>query len=171
MPTVSIDESEFNEFWARLHSLETNLKTHAGLVKDDLDKVTTMLNEYNKFKPSERSSSVTQQTQPEAKPTTPTSSVQLSNIIKDLKDGQYNVNVTAEVDEVGAVNSLKGGSLKNQNLQIHDNSGKILLTLWNEETNPSVLNGATLTIQKGIVKAYKGNLQLACGKYGKLSWS
>ncbi len=51
---------------------------------------------------------------------------------------------------------------------VEDESGSIKLTLWNEQIE-QVNEGDMIKIDNGYVTAFKGEIQLNVGKYGKLS--
>lgn len=49
-----------------------------------------------------------------------------------------------------------------------DETGKIKLTLWNEQIGQVKVND-TVKIENGYVTSFRGETQLNVGKYGKLS--
>ena len=53
------------------------------------------------------------------------------------------------------------------NAVLKDKSGKITLTLWNEEVN-NVNVGDKVKISNGYCGEYQGEKQLSAGKFGKL---
>ncbi|MFQ5620992.1 MAG: SOSS complex subunit B family protein [Candidatus Nanoarchaeia archaeon] len=53
------------------------------------------------------------------------------------------------------------------NATIEDDTGKVILTLWNEDVD-KVNVGDTVKISNGYVGEWQGNLQLSTGKFGTL---
>jgi replication factor A1 len=51
---------------------------------------------------------------------------------------------------------------------IEDDTGKIKLTLWNEQIDQVNVDD-TVRIENGYIKSFRGEIQLNAGKYGKLS--
>jgi len=89
--------------------------------------------------------------------------------ISDLKIGQGNVDVEAEVKSMGEprVFNKFGRELKVCNAVIFDDSGEIKLTLWNEDID-KVKAGDKIRIKDGYVNEFQGEKQLTTGKFGKL---
>ena len=54
------------------------------------------------------------------------------------------------------------------NVTISDDTGKIKLTLWNDDI-VKVNENDTVKIENGYVTSFRGEIQLNVGKYGKLS--
>lgn len=89
--------------------------------------------------------------------------------INELKPRQGSVEVTAEVEEVGETRSFNkfGKEGKVATATIKDETGKIMLTLWNEQAD-KVKKGDTITIKNGYVNEWQGEMQLTTGKFGTL---
>lgn len=89
--------------------------------------------------------------------------------IKDLQPRQGNVEVTANVIEVSESREFQkfGKTGKVANAVIEDSSGKVKLTLWNEQIE-MVKPGYKVKITNGYVNEYQGDMQLTTGKFGKL---
>lgn len=89
--------------------------------------------------------------------------------IKDLQARQGNVNLTAEVAEKADVREFEKFGKKGKvcNAVIKDATGKVKLTLWNEDID-KVNVGDTIKIENGWVNEWQGELQLSTGKFGKL---
>ena len=93
--------------------------------------------------------------------------------IADLKGEVSRVDVEGEVIEKGetrTVNLRAGGTSTVADATIKDDSGTIKLSLWGEQIN-SVDVGDKVKIENGYTKAFRGEVQLNIGRYGKLTKS
>ena len=91
--------------------------------------------------------------------------------ICDIKEGDSEINIEAEVMEKSyarEVRSRYGRVLMVADATLKDETGKITLTLWNEQVR-QVMVGDKIKIENGYAKSYKNILQLSTGKYGKLT--
>ena len=91
--------------------------------------------------------------------------------ISEIKDGDSEINVEGEVTEktyAREVRSRYGQVLMVADATLKDESGKIVLTLWNEQVK-QVMVGDHIKIENGYAKSYKNILQLSTGKYGKIT--
>ncbi len=90
-------------------------------------------------------------------------------LIKDLQPRQTNVDVEGEVLEVSDVREFTkfGRQGRVASAIITDGSGKVKLSLWNEQIE-QVKPGDTVRIMKGYVSEFQGELQLTTGKFGTL---
>ena len=90
--------------------------------------------------------------------------------IKDLAVGSSNVMLEVEVlsvEEPRKINKM-GKELRVANVSIGDETGNIVLTLWNENID-KVSPGMKIKIENGYVNEYQGNKQLTLGKFGTLT--
>ncbi|MBN1544944.1 hypothetical protein JW898_05805 [Candidatus Woesearchaeota archaeon] len=89
--------------------------------------------------------------------------------IKDLQPRQTNVDVEGEVVEMSDVREFSkfGRQGKVANALIKDGTGRVKLSLWNEQIE-KVRVGDKVKIQKGYVGEFQGELQLTTGKFGTL---
>lgn len=89
--------------------------------------------------------------------------------IKDLQARQTNVDVKADVLEVSDVREFSkyGRQGRVANAIINDGTGKVKLSLWNEQIE-QVKPGDKVVIKKGYVGEFQGELQLTTGKFGTL---
>lgn len=89
--------------------------------------------------------------------------------IKDLQPRQTNVDIEGEVIELSDVREFNkyGRQGKVANALIKDGTGKVKLSLWNEQIE-NVRPGDTVKIQNGYVSEFQGELQLTTGKFGTL---
>jgi len=91
------------------------------------------------------------------------------NKISDLKAGQGKVDVEAKVSSKAEPRVMEkyGKELKVCNATIKDDSGEIMLSLWNADVD-KVNEGDTIRITNGYVSEFNGKKQLTSGKFGKL---
>lgn len=89
--------------------------------------------------------------------------------ISELKAGQNDVSVKAEVVEVSEPRSVntKYGMNTVADATLEDNSGKVKLTLWGKQIS-TVKQGDKLEIKGAYVKEWNGELQLGVGKAGEM---
>lgn len=89
--------------------------------------------------------------------------------IKDLQARQGGVEVEAAVVEISEPREFNkmGNQGKVANAIIKDDTGKVKLTLWNEQIE-KIKVGDIIKIEKGYVGEWQGELQLSTGKFGTL---
>ena len=89
--------------------------------------------------------------------------------IKDLKVGEGNVELTAEVVSVSEPRTFEkfGKQGKVASATIKDESGEVKLSLWNEQVE-QVKVGIKVKVTNGYVSEFRGEKQLTTGKFGKL---
>ena len=89
--------------------------------------------------------------------------------IKSLKPKQSDVNVEAVVKEVSPAREFQkyGKPGRVANSIIEDDSGQIVLTLWNEDVD-KFKEGDKIKVVNGFVNEWRGDLQLTSGRAGKL---
>ena len=89
--------------------------------------------------------------------------------ISELKARQGKVEVEGKITEKGEIRTFnkfgKEGRVCNATLE--DESGKIKITLWNDEIH-KVQVGNKVKISNGYVNEYQGEKQLTAGRFGKL---
>jgi len=94
--------------------------------------------------------------------------------VKDLNTDSKHVNLLAKVlslSETREVASRYGGSTNRvAEAKIGDETGTILLTLWNENID-LVKPNDTIMIKNGYVTVYQRTLRLNVGKYGSIEKS
>ncbi len=90
--------------------------------------------------------------------------------ISELTSGTGNVNLEAEVVSVGEPREINkyGKILRVADVTIRDNSGTIVLVLWNENID-KVSEGAKIKLENGYVNTWQDKAQLTLGKFGKIS--
>jgi len=90
--------------------------------------------------------------------------------IKELFPKQSKVNLEdCKILEISDVRTFQkfGKPGRVANAVIQDDSGKITLTLWNEQID-EVKEGDTVKITDGFVNEWQGLLQVTTGRNGKL---
>lgn len=89
--------------------------------------------------------------------------------ISECSSGQGNINLDVTVEEIQeprVINKM-GRDLRVANVVVKDDSGSIVLTLWNENID-RVQQGMTLKLENAYCNEYQGKPQLTLGKFGKL---
>ncbi len=95
----------------------------------------------------------------------------ISTLVQDLRHGMRKVNVEAQVLETpnpSLVYTRYGNRAMVTNAWIEDETGKILLCLWNEQAD-SVTEGDTVQIKNASVSTFKGVRQLCLGRNGTIN--
>jgi len=89
--------------------------------------------------------------------------------IKDLHARMGNVDLALTIAEKGEVRTFDkfGKSGRVCTAVVEDATGKISLTLWNDDVD-KVNAGDKIQIKNGWVGEYQGELQLSTGKFGTL---
>ncbi|MBW2999385.1 hypothetical protein KY339_01825 [Candidatus Woesearchaeota archaeon] len=89
--------------------------------------------------------------------------------ISDLQPRQGNVELEAEVVEIGEIREFEkfGKFGRVANAIIKDGTGQVKLSLWNEQID-QVKPGDRVKITNGYVSEWQGEMQLTTGKFGKL---
>lgn len=92
--------------------------------------------------------------------------------INELRNGMKRVSIEAKVIEKETPREVtarfKDETYKVANAVVGDDTGKIKLTLWNEQIDQVNVND-TIAVENGYVTSFKGETQLNVGKYGKLT--
>ena len=89
--------------------------------------------------------------------------------ISELKPKTGSINLEFEIAEKGEIREFNkfGRSGKVCNAVAQDSSGKVKLTLWNEDVD-KVNVGDKVKLTEGYVGEYQGEMQLSTGRGGKL---
>ncbi|MCW3980015.1 MAG: OB-fold nucleic acid binding domain-containing protein [Candidatus Bathyarchaeota archaeon] len=92
--------------------------------------------------------------------------------IDELKNGMKQVDVEAKVLEKSATREVmsryKNETYRVATALVSDDSGKIKLTLWNDQIE-QVNENDVVRIESGYITSFRGEIQLNIGKYGKLT--
>lgn len=89
--------------------------------------------------------------------------------VKEIKPRQGKIDIELEIVEIGEVRQFErfGKIGRVVNTTAKDDTGKINLTLWNDEID-MVKVGDKVKITNGYCSEFQGEKQLSAGKYGKL---
>ncbi|HJX23706.1 MAG TPA: OB-fold nucleic acid binding domain-containing protein [Candidatus Bathyarchaeia archaeon] len=90
--------------------------------------------------------------------------------LSEITAGMKQVNVKAKVVEISEPREVMtkfGSNATVATVIIEDDSGKMKLSLWNEDIG-KVSVGAVVEITNGYVTSFKGENQLNVGRYGQL---
>ncbi len=93
--------------------------------------------------------------------------------VKDLTPQSKQVNVLAKVvglSEEKEITSRFGEARKLVEATVGDETGTVLMTLWNEQIG-QVAKDETLLIDNGYVSLVRGHIRLNVGKYGSMTKS
>ena len=91
--------------------------------------------------------------------------------ICDITEGDNEINIEAEVTEKSYAREVRNKygyrPLMVADATLKDETGKITLTLWNEQIS-QIKVGDKVKIENGYAKSFRNVLQLSTGKYGKI---
>ena len=90
--------------------------------------------------------------------------------IAELKAGMRGVSVVAKIESITeprTVNLRTGGSAQVADAVVSDDTGKIKLSLWDDQIN-LVKEGDNVSIENGYTQAFRGENSLNIGRYGKI---
>ena len=89
--------------------------------------------------------------------------------VKDVRANQGKIDLVLEVVEKQEPRSFEKFGKKGQvcNATCKDDSGEIVLTLWNDDVE-KVNVGDKIRVQNGWCSEFKGEKQVSAGKFGKI---
>ncbi len=90
--------------------------------------------------------------------------------IKDLTPESRRVNVLAKVVSIGEPKQIQtrfGEEKTVTEVYVGDDTGKIILSLWGEQTDQAT-DGKNIFIENGYISLVRGHMRLNVGKYGSL---
>lgn len=91
--------------------------------------------------------------------------------VEELKPYSKNVNLKVKVvsknEEREVISKISGETLRVAEALVGDETGSILLTLWNEAID-NIQDGKVYQINNGYVTLFKGSMRLNTGKYGSI---
>jgi len=89
--------------------------------------------------------------------------------VKDVKANQGKIDLVVEVVNKQEPRSFEKFGKKGKvcNATVKDDSGEIVLTLWNDDVD-KVNIGDKVRVQNGWCSEFKGEKQLSAGKFGKI---
>ncbi len=91
--------------------------------------------------------------------------------IDELKPGMDHVNIKVKVLSTSEPKQITTGTgIKHDILEaeVEDETGSIMLVLWNEKILP-IKVGDALQIENGFVSSFKGKWRINVGKYGTIT--
>jgi len=92
--------------------------------------------------------------------------------ISELKEGMKRVSIEAKIIEKGnprqVMSRFGDETYSVADAIVADETGKIKLTLWNEQIAQANVNDK-IQIENGYVTSFKGEVQLNVGKFGKMT--
>jgi replication factor A1 len=91
--------------------------------------------------------------------------------ISELRPGMKKVDLKGKIIELSEPREVMtrfGGISRVATAVLADDSGRIKLSLWNEDIDKVSVNDE-IAIENGYVTSFRGEVQLNVGKYGKLS--
>ncbi len=94
-----------------------------------------------------------------------------STSIQDLRHGMKKVNLEAEVLETQIpqlIHTQYGNNVMLANVVISDDTGKVKLCLWGEQSKSAVV-GDIVQIKNAVVRTFKGERQVSLGRTGTIS--
>jgi len=87
--------------------------------------------------------------------------------VKELKGDNAIDEITLKITNKEEPRPVKGGSLFVCNLTGEDDTGKVSVTLWNDDID-KVKKGDTIKITKGWARVFNDKLQVSSGRGGTL---
>jgi replication factor A1 len=91
--------------------------------------------------------------------------------VKDLTPESKNVNTIVKVVSAGEERSIAskfGGERRLKEFTVGDESGSVVMTLWEDQVNLAN-EGDSISIENGYISLVRGNMRLNIGKYGKFA--
>lgn len=88
--------------------------------------------------------------------------------IRDLKPGMSGVNIDVEVADVGEGRTVVSRGVERDilELKVKDETGEMMLVLWDDMIIGDLKAGDKLEIENGFVGSYRGVWRINVGKYG-----
>ena len=87
--------------------------------------------------------------------------------VNDLKKNSKNINIKLKIARKDEPRTVKNGQLTVGTFKVGDETGCILLTLWNEEIS-QFEEGDYIEINNGYISVFRDIMQLNKGKYGTI---
>jgi replication factor A1 len=93
-------------------------------------------------------------------------------MVKELTPQSRRVNLTVKIVSINPVREVTsrrdGSSHRVTEALVADETGSVLLTLWNE-TIDEVREGDTYDVHNGYITLFRSSMQLNTGRYGRLT--
>jgi hypothetical protein len=90
--------------------------------------------------------------------------------IENLRDGMRNVTIEGKIrekEDLRMVRSRRGEPLSVANAAVEDETGRVILVLWNEQIRWVTVDD-NIRVENGYVNSYRGIIQLNVGRVGRL---
>ena len=90
--------------------------------------------------------------------------------IKALRDGMKNVTIEGKIrekEDARTVRSRRGEPLSVANAAVEDETGRVILVLWNEQIRWVTVDD-NIRVENGYVNSFRGITQLNVGRIGRL---
>lgn len=87
--------------------------------------------------------------------------------VNELKDKGKVEEITLKVVSKEEPREVRGGSLKVCNITGEDDTGQVVVTLWNDDID-KVKEGDTIKIVSGWSQIYQEKMQVSSGRFGSL---
>ncbi|MFH1455737.1 MAG: hypothetical protein ABIF40_02200 [archaeon] len=87
--------------------------------------------------------------------------------VNELKDKGQVDEIILKITAKEEPREVRGGSLKVCNATGEDDTGKVVVALWNDDVD-KVTEGVTIKITKGWSQNYNGSMQVSSGRFGNL---
>ncbi len=87
--------------------------------------------------------------------------------VNELKDRTAVDEITLKITAKEEPREVKGGTLRVCNATGEDDTGKVTVTLWNEDID-KVKEGGTIKISNGWSHMFNGEMQVTSGRKGTL---
>ena len=87
--------------------------------------------------------------------------------VSELQDKTAVEEIILKITDKEEPRAVRGGSLQVCNLTGEDDSGKVTITLWNDDIH-MVKPGDTIKITKGWASIYNDVMQVSSGRFGTL---
>jgi len=87
--------------------------------------------------------------------------------VNELKDKTKVDELTVKIISKEEPREVRGGTLRLCNAIGEDDTGKVTITLWNQDID-KVKEGDTIKITGGWCSVYQDNMQVSSGRFGNL---
>jgi len=87
--------------------------------------------------------------------------------VNELTDKGGVEEITLKITAIEEPRDVRGGTLRVCNCTGEDDTGKVVVALWNEDID-KVKEGDSIKITKGWSQMYNDSMQISSGKFGTL---
>ena len=93
--------------------------------------------------------------------------VKIADLTNDMKEVTIEVEVV-DIPKYNTITTRFGNEVYVVDITVKDDTGKIQLTLWNEDINKVNRVGSWFVIENGFTNSFHGEVKLNVGRQGKL---